>query len=124
MGRPRKNQTLTTLETLDPKQVAQEALDQMVAEGEAQGLYSTPDRELVEPTAFTAEPAEVPEELKNTALSIVRNPVNQHWMLVQFKFDYASKTVGPLVVVEEHSDRIEIVERFKMIAGTELMSAV
>jgi len=123
MGRPRKNQTLTTLETLDPKQVA---LDEMVAEGEAQGLYqeSTPDREPVEPTAFTAEPAEVPEELKNIALSIVRNPVNQHWMLVQFKFDYASKTIGRLVVVEEHSDRIEIVERFKMIAGVELMSAV
>lgn len=124
MGRPRKNQTLTTLETLDPKQVANEALDQMVAEGERLDLYSTPDREPVEPTAFTAEPVEVPEELKNIALSIVRNPVNQHWMLVQFKFDYASKTIGSLVVVEEHTDRIEIVERFKMVAGTELMSAV
>lgn len=115
LGRPKKNKTLTTLETEPTPQ--EQALDTMVAEGQKMGLYD-------EPTAFTAEPVEVPLELKNTALSIVRNPESQHWMLVQFKFDFASKTVGSLQVLETHTDRIEIVERFKMVAGTELMSAV
>lgn len=124
MGRPRK--TLTTLETLTPEQVAeanapQKALDMMVAEGEALGLYEEPvtyvtlpkDGELVQLV-----------QLNNIALSIVRNPVTQHWILLQFKFDYVTKTVGELTILDEHTDRIEIVERFKMVAGTELMSAV
>lgn len=72
-------------------------------------------------TSFTA-PVQV--ELNNLALSIVRNPVTQHWMLVQFNFDFTTETFGKLVVVEEHTDRIEIVERFKMIAGAKLMSPV
>lgn len=114
MGRPRK--TLTTLETLTPEQVAEankptpaqeQALDTLVAEGEKLGLYEAP-----------------PIALNNIALSIVRNPVTQHWILLQFKFDYATKNVGEMTIIEEHTDRIEIVERFKMVAGTELMSAV
>lgn len=120
MGRPRKNQTLTTL-TTEPTEEQTQALDTLVSEGEALDLYSSPDRE---PLAFTAEPKEVPLELNNLALSIVRNPENQRWILIQFPFDYKTKTIGPIEIVEEHTDRIEIVERFKMVAGVKLMSPV
>jgi hypothetical protein len=123
MGRPRK--TLTTLETSTPEQVVE------INTGE-KDLYSTPVNEKLD--ALIAETQKLGlydevclggfVELKNTALSIVRNPVTQHWILLQFKFDYATKTIGEMTIVEEHTDRIEIVERFKMVAGTELMSAV
>lgn len=107
MGRPRKNPLpLTTLET--ESTVEEQTLNIIEQEPHSLDLHKEP--KLI--------------ELKNTALSIVRNPVTQHWMLVQFKFDYVTKTVGELIVLEEHTDRIEIVERFKMVAGTELMSAV
>lgn len=96
MGRPRKNPTdLNTQEEL---------LDQSEKVHTEEPLYKA--------------------ECKNVALSVMRNPVTQHWMLVSVKFDYTTKSFGEMTVLEEHTDRSEITHRFKVISGNEFFSPV
>ena len=110
MGRPRKN-PLPAVKTEQDK-----VLDTLVAESQRLGLYD-------EPTVIVPEPLK-PVECNNVALSILRNPANQKWMLVSIKFDYATKTLGEMTIIEQHTDRVEITYRYQVISGTTFMSPV
>ena len=109
MGRPRKNQTLTTLTTESVEK------GQKITTYQAETLNeSTPDREFV---IFMEKPI----ELKNLALSIVKNSETGQWMLVQSKFDYKTNTNSKWEVIEQHTDLSEITHRFKVVFGETFM---
>jgi len=120
-GRPKKNQTLTTLETLDPKEVQEEALQTMVDEGQKMGLYE----ELHDQTneIFKAD-IPVVKELKEVAISVFRNPKTNRWAVATVKFDYITGTFGKVDIIEESTERIEVLERARVQFADHFMKEV
>lgn len=118
MGRPRKNQTLTTLETLDPKAVTSE-------QEEVSGLV---DQKLVGDIIYENDQSGSTKlktlELKSVAVSVLRHPVTQNWMLVQIPFDFATNTFGEMTIVEQNTDRSEIQYRFRVVTGDTFFSVL
>lgn len=63
-------------------------------------------------------------DLNNVAYSIARNPVNQRWVVLSIKYDFATKTVGEIKVIEESLDRIDVLHRYQVLSGSEFFSEI
>jgi hypothetical protein len=110
MGRPRKTN----------EDLIKEQNEQIQANKNQQDLIVAAKSEKVELDKVIEPIKEI--VMKDTAYSVVRNPINQRWVMVSIDYDFATKTVGKITIVEEHTDRYEIISRYQIKSGDTFMS--